>query len=53
MGFHHVSNEIYYPNSNSFKICDDSGEDSACSNSNWTDLNVHDHSSYMNYDATI
>jgi len=53
MGFHHSNTEVFYPNSKSFKICDETGEDGSCSNNNWTDLNILDHSTYMGYDMTV
>ena len=47
MGFHHLPTEVW-ETSKGFKICDGAGEDPKCSDSNWTDLSIPDHLSYMN-----
>lgn len=48
-GFHHISQEVWEVG-NDFKLCDGSGEDPNCSDSNVVDLSIPDHLSYMNLD---
>ena len=47
MGFQHTSTEIW-EHKNDYVVCDGSGEDPACSNSNLFDFSISDHRSYMN-----
>eukprot|EP01095_Lingulamoeba_sp_RSL-Kostka_P017157 TRINITY_DN873_c0_g1_i1.p1 TRINITY_DN873_c0_g1~~TRINITY_DN873_c0_g1_i1.p1 ORF type:complete len:280 (-),score=89.71 TRINITY_DN873_c0_g1_i1:173-1012(-) len=54
MGFHHVSTEVWEnpAESLSFKVCDGSGEDKSCSDSNTFDLSVYDHLHYFNIEES-
>ena len=47
MGFHHSPTEVWYKHDPNYKVCDGSGEDGSCSNSNWLDLSIHDHLHYF------
>ena len=37
----------------SFKVCDDSGEDPTCSNSLWYTTSVDDHLNYLNISISV
>lgn len=51
MGFYHVPTEVWEnpAESYSFRICDGSGEDPNCSDSQTLDLSVYDHLHYLGY----
>lgn len=49
MGFHHTPTEVWYNEpQTSYTVCDGSGEDPSCSDSQDFDFNVADHLDYMN-----
>merc|ERR1711879_618427 len=50
LGFYHVSTEVWENpgESLSFRICDGTGEDPNCSDSQTLDLSVYDHLHYLN-----
>ncbi len=47
MGFHHTPTEVWYKHTPKYKVCDGSGEDTRCSDSNWLDLSIRDHLHYF------
>eukprot|EP00475_Leptophrys_vorax_P035013 TRINITY_DN5724_c0_g1_i3.p2 TRINITY_DN5724_c0_g1~~TRINITY_DN5724_c0_g1_i3.p2 ORF type:complete len:140 (-),score=29.29 TRINITY_DN5724_c0_g1_i3:48-467(-) len=47
MDFHHIGTEVWCTTDDTFKICDGSGEDSQCSNSNHINLSLSDHLVYL------
>jgi hypothetical protein len=47
MDFHHVNTEVWYPTDNTYQICNGSGEDPDCSNSNHITLSIEDHLVYL------
>jgi len=47
MGFHHIPTEIWMTSAKNFRVCDNSGEDPTCSNSEAFELNIPDHTSYL------
>lgn len=46
-GFYHVATEVYYTSDTHYTVCDNSGEDSECSDGNWFDTSVSDHLDYL------
>eukprot|EP00455_Lapot_gusevi_P016429 TRINITY_DN1846_c0_g2_i2.p2 TRINITY_DN1846_c0_g2~~TRINITY_DN1846_c0_g2_i2.p2 ORF type:complete len:285 (+),score=101.95 TRINITY_DN1846_c0_g2_i2:109-963(+) len=48
MNFHHPGREVWETNGN-YIVCDGSGEDGTCSDSNFTDLSIPDHLTYMDH----
>lgn len=60
MGYKHHNTEVYYeyffiikPRYESYKICNDDGEDKTCANKNIANLNVHDHVHYFDLDQLM
>jgi len=47
MGFHHVATEVWFHSGEEYQICDSSGEDPNCSDSQLVDLSIPDHLTYM------
>ena len=48
MGYHHTAREVWYPKDPpTYQVCDGSGEDPTCSDSNILDTSVSDHLTYM------
>lgn len=51
MGFHHEPTEVFYNELNTaYTVCDGSGEDPACSDQFYEDVDLYDHLSYLNFD---
>eukprot|EP00475_Leptophrys_vorax_P043490 TRINITY_DN838_c0_g1_i3.p1 TRINITY_DN838_c0_g1~~TRINITY_DN838_c0_g1_i3.p1 ORF type:complete len:198 (-),score=35.22 TRINITY_DN838_c0_g1_i3:117-710(-) len=50
MDFHHIGTEVWYTSDNTYEICNGSGEDPNCSNSNHINLSVADHMVYLGVD---
>jgi len=47
MGFYHVATEVWYKTATTIKICDNSGEDSTCSDSVLLPINTNNHLDYL------
>jgi len=48
LGFWHIATEVWWMNKTTYKICDNTGEDPTCSDSQLVDLSIVDHLSYLN-----
>lgn len=47
LGFWHISTEVWWNSSTTYKVCDETGEDPTCSDSILVSLNIEEHLSYL------
>jgi predicted lipase len=52
LGFWHIATEVWWNTTTTHKICNDSGEDPTCSDSNSVDLSIPEHLDYLNVHLT-